>query len=726
MLLGFVSIATAGLGSQLANLTVRQGAVLRDEAEAILVSRRLVPTVRGRILDRKGRELAADKPSYDIAIDYKVITGYWVYKEARREAYKANREIWSRLDFDQKEALIQQYADSYEAKRIKLWDTICQAGNIEPEELEERRQTIIKRVQTIWSDVWGRRETPTSVREEFQPHTVLRSVPNDVAFAFRKLAKELPGIYVRPAKNRLYQYREMDVTIDRSSLVSVIAHDDPITISVEHVGDGLIGRLRDVWAKDLKEKPFRNKERELNLQGYLPGDLIGSSGIERAREEWLRGHRGRVITHRDTKIEERTSPVQGRDVRVSIDIALQARVRAIMDPALGLMRLQTWHSTNESMPMGEPLYGAAIVLDVATNEVMALVSTPTVERATDEDAFKEPEQTIKEEPATHAPKPSSVNRAIAGVYPPGSTVKPLVYAIAAQHGVLSDYMEEMYCNGALDRKNNRWRCWCYRPPEHQYIHGPVNPVVALAKSCNIFFYLCGKRMGPEPIVEGMRDWGFWRATDWGLYEEVGIPSRLRRDDWREKLKLTETHAMQMAIGQGQIAVPPIQVASAHAALARGGVWMPPILYLQDEEPTEIRNLELPSDVLWAALKGMYESGNNAHYGTGHHIGGLNRTQASPGGEPIINFPDATILAKTGTAQAPIQFDDKNRSGKHDEDETIWRAGSHGWYVALVRPKDETTAKYVVVVLVEYGGSGGRSAGPVVNQILYAMQAEGYL
>jgi cell division protein FtsI/penicillin-binding protein 2 len=117
------------------------------------------------------------------------------------------------------------------------------------------------------------------------------------------------------------------------------------------------------------------------------------------------------------------------------------------------------------------------------------------------------------------------------------------------------------------------------------------------------------------------------------------------------------------------------------------------------------------------------------YGTGHNIKLLH--------EPIINARGVTVWAKTGTAQAPPAFlNDTNQDGRivrtrHDpaRDEPIMDL-DHSWFVGLVGPKQSTGAraqpKYAVAVVVEYGGSGGRVAGPVANQIIHALQAEGYL
>jgi penicillin-binding protein 2 len=184
-------------------------------------------------------------------------------------------------------------------------------------------------------------------------------------------------------------------------------------------------------------------------------------------------------------------------------------------------------------------------------------------------------------------------------------------------------------------------------------------------------------------------------------------------------ELSQSNAIQMAIGQGPIAVPPMQVAAAHAALARGGYYLAPLLIRQRAEQQEARDLKLPPRVVHNALAGMYES-VHALRGTGRWL------QLESGREPIMNLEDLVIRAKTGTAQAPVQFIDANRNGRRDEGEVILRQGDHSWYVCHVQKPGEDRARFVVVVLVEYGGSGGRVSGPVANQVLHALKTEGYL
>lgn len=713
------------LGAQVINLTIAQGADRREAAERVLSSLRLVRTVRGTIVDRKGRVLAEDRPCFDIRVDYKVITGEWAYKQARRDAYRDHRADWGEISFDQREALIAQYRGPYDEQLDRLWRMMVDVGNLSSEELERRKRVIMSRVQAISADVTGRalarreretggpvelREVATTIAEERGDHALLPAVTDEVAFEFRKLVDELPGVSVVAARTRVYPYQRFEIDVMRDTLPTPMRADALHTVKVENVGGHFMGSMREVWAEDVQRRPFFLGRGERDLGGYLPGDRTGLGGVESAEEDRLRGLRGQVITRRDTGQQTRVKPAAGDDVQVSIDIRLQARVRALMDPGFGLMSVQPWHN-NDSTPLGTPLNGAIVIMEVDTGELLAMVSTPVPPARQHGKPYPD---------LTDDPNHPLSNRCLASVYPPGSTLKPIVYAIAATERLVG-WDEPIDCQGhLLPNLPGNYRCWGWRPAQGKFLrHGPLIPADAIARSCNIYFYSCGKKLGPDTLVRNLHQWGFGRATGIGLPEEVdGILPNLDGPNPRGR-ELSTSNAIMMGIGQGPIAVPPIQVAAAHGALARGGYYLAPLLIRNRAEQQQSRELNLPPRVVTNALQGMFESANESH-GTGHHL------TLESGREPIINLEGVTVRAKTGTAQAPVQFEDFNDNGRQDADEPIIRSGTHSWFVCHVAKPGETRASYIVTVMVEYGGSGGRVSGPVANQVLHALRAEGYL
>lgn len=724
LLMVLMLVGGAVLSFQLARLAILEGAVHQKNAERVLRRSTVIPTVRGTIYDRKGRPLAVDEPCADIAVDYQVITGEWVVTQARRRAYREYRGDWHSYSFDQRWARIEEFKPEYQQQVDQLWQAIMLQCDLSQKELDDRIRTIVQRVQAIRADVWERKslssqfegdqdvrlgEVVVTVAEEKQSHTIVPAVSDEVAFFFRKAADDLPGVTVIESKRRMYPFESAVVDLDRMSLPSPLKHRDPMTMTVEGVAVHLLGQMRDVWAEDVQQRPYRLADG-VDRGGYLPGDRVGVRGVEQTREDVLRGIRGRLVRQVDTGEESMETPVSGQDVTLTIDIALQARIQALMDPEFGLLQVQPWHSNNDS-ELGTPLTGSAVVMDARNGELLALVTTPSFSR----EQLRKDARTIVED----FDQPMA-NRPIGAIYPPGSTIKPIIYAIAASKGVIQTH-EVITCNGHYhpDRPN-QLRCWGWRPNLGMFHrHGPQRPSEAIANSCNIYFYACGQKLGPQRLIPALHEWGFGQSFDIGLPDEVaGIMPRLEGHNAPGRAPTTD-NAILMGIGQGPIAISPLQITTAHAALARGGRFLPPTLIRSDQRTPSYRDLGVSSAIIQEALTGMYDSAN-ATNGTSSHL------RLDGAREPIINLSGVEIRAKTGTAQAPVIWDDINKNGRIDEGERVIRRGNHGWYVAHVVPAGSTEARYIVTVTVEYGGSGGRVAGPVANQILHALHQEGYL
>ncbi|MDH3584073.1 MAG: penicillin-binding transpeptidase domain-containing protein, partial [Phycisphaerae bacterium] len=525
--------ATGVLGAQLFRLTVIDGAHHRSEAEKALSTRKLVTTARGTVYDRKGRILAQDQACFDIAVEYEVISGHWAYVRARKAAYRDYRETWGRMSFDEREAKVASYRAAFDADLDRLWSTVAQVAGVEPTELERRRATVIRKIQAVRSDVWDRRirrraaerQGPVELRsrrvtvaEENEAHALLPAVSDAVAFRFRQMADRLPGVQVIPSRTRRYPLRRLEVEVDRSVMPSPLREPDSIVIDVDRLGGHLMGTVREVHAEHVTARPFRPASGQIDLGGYLPGDMAGRGGVEEAEEQHLRGWRGMRSIRLDTQEKTLAPPRQGRPMELSIDIHLQARIRALLDPKLGLTKVQEWHK-NSHLPLGMPLNAAAVVMDVETAELLALVSTPVP-------PWPGP-AAAGENPASDPDRPF-VNRTIGSVYPPGSLLKPIVYCIAAQRGAIGS-AQEVDCQGhLLPDHPGRYRCWGWRPQEGYFLrHGPLPPVEAIARSCNIFFYTCGRNLGAEALVADLGRWGLGTAVGLGLPgESRGMLPRL--------------------------------------------------------------------------------------------------------------------------------------------------------------------------------------------------------
>jgi len=738
---------------RLGSWTLAKGPELRAEAEEYLVNWQWLPTRRGRILDRQGRVLAQDRPSFDVAVDYRVITGQWAVEQAKRRAKKLNREEWPKLSKAQRRDLIEQYLPDLEARLENMWTELCRLGGISRDELDQRINAVKKQVQAAAAayrknqlarlenkaiaagveDDIAPSQYNEPIAEETSPHVLLHDVDDETAFAFIRMtqgvdvdaddaAAPMPGVSVRYAGTREYPLSEMDVILDRSTFPGPLRTDQPLRLHVSGVGTHIVGWMRGkVFAEDNKGKSRLAPDGSPDRSFYLDGESIGSAGLERAAEADLRGLRGTRTVKLDTKEKVEIPPVHGGDVQLTIDTDLQAKIQALLSPEAGLTVVQPWHTArhlrDEELPRGVPTVGerlasAVVVLKVDTGEVLSMVSSPTFTR-----------QELREQPDAvyrDTVMMPSVNRAISQPYAPGSIVKPLVLCGATTDGKYSP-TEHIECTGHFFAdKPNMLRCWTEKQFQttHSILFGhDLDGSDAIMGSCNIFFYEMGRRLGVKGISEWFTKFGVGPdAQRWNLglgYEYEGALPDLARSG--------PTDGILLGIGQGQIAWTPMHAADAYATIARAGIKIRPRLRV--DAPVVTTDLHLDPRAVEQAITGLGRAASEPN-GTAHHI-----TVPTPSGDErevtfnVMKEPGIHVWAKSGTADASalvVQGSDGRKS--------IVRDGDHAWCVLLCGDEADGGArpKYAVAVVVDYGGSGGRVAAPIANQVVRLLIEDGYL
>lgn len=755
LMLAAVAIGLAAvMGLRAAHLTIGPGHSDRKQAaENKLRVPDLIPTIRGRIVDRRGRVLATDEPGWDVMVDYSVIVGAWAYDQGRRAARKAIGERWNELSRSRRDRLAQEHAKVYERQVAEMWHTLAAVGKVSMDDIERRRNSIRRRVQVMAAYLWEhwreRRmqelgepvaiaDVARPIAEQRQAHSVLRDISDRQRIVIQGFIAEAEHeqimyeqarrrddgpvedhralgiwrqVHLKRPRQRRYPHETLDVSIDRTTMPTPLRSDEPKKIEVEGVGLHVIGLMRDAWADDINARPF---DRQDDLGGYLDGDRMGSVGIEATAEQMLRGVRGWTIRHLDTGKIERQEPIAGRDVTITLDIQLQAYVQALMEPETGLMQVQPWHRKPDTPgpEVGTPLNGSAVVLDIETGHVLAAVSMPSM-----------PWRLLRDEPSVvydNKVDMPYLNRVVARPYQPGSTIKPLILCAATSAGVYA-LDDHIICRGYLDPGHpNRYRCWIFKVYRSQ--HGPLPPNEAIARSCNVFFYTLGRRMGSRRLVPWLSSFGLGSPTHCGLPGESGgdLPDMARANE-RNAPGFTQADAIFMGIGQGPVRWTPLQAADAYATIARDGQRISPTFLMDTSvDPTgnsdRIRkDLHINPAAIDQAILGLYGVVNES-FGTGRVIGQLNR-------EPIFNVENVTIYGKSGTAQAVphrVGIDDDG-DGFPDRYGPIVKQGDHAWFIAMIKPKGARKPTHLIVVVVEYAGSGGQVAGPIVNQIIHGLQ-----
>ena len=403
---------------------------------------------------------------------------------------------------------------------------------------------------------------------------------------------------------------------------------------------GYVGRDRPVMT---------NEVFHYNIMG-----MRGRAGLEQAADARLAGTPGgQLITVTVSGYKHSTTnraAIAGEDLHLTIDLALQQELERLL----------------------AGYRAAGVVLDPRNGDVLAMASLP----AFDPNAMS---PSISHEAWNRLQGDSRhplLNRALSGVYPPGSIFKPVVALAALAHGVSPE--ATFPCDGAFVLGGMRLRCWSRAG------HGALVLRQAIEQSCNPFFCALGVSLGIEPIRDMARQLGLGARTGVGIAgERAGlVPSdawkrRAERDAWRAG------DTANLSIGQGQLLVTPLQMAVYTAALANGGRVLRPRLLLDPARPDgECRNrLALPSGAIETVRLGLREV-VNAEHGTGKRAA----------------VPGLVLAGKTGTAEY----------GPRDQ------RRKHTWMIAFA-PFD--APRVALAILVEDGDSGGLTVAPMVRQLM---------
>ncbi|MBS3733580.1 MAG: hypothetical protein KGY99_01495 [Phycisphaerae bacterium] len=666
--MGLVGVVFLVVVARLGHLQLIAGASYRRQAAAALRSIELLPTRRGEILDRKGRILALDNPCYQFCLDYRFLTrdAKYVLRQKRRIALRNGVSML-------------RAAEIYRDRQARTWRLAAHIGDVSPQELRDRAQSIIRRVRRI-RDIVG-----TDVREQFQTHPVLVGLDEAAATQFEAKLDDMIGAQVRPGHMRWYPRGE----------------------TACHV----IGLTGEVGSEDLRRKGSRGETLSERLDEYLAGDTIGRMGIEKSCEAFLRGQRGyRKLKRRVGKapevLEQRLGE-PGGTVRLAIDIELQE----ILTQLFCELTAQR-NAVTGSWRGARPSNGAAAVVSIPEGDVLALVSIPTYDLNTYGKRFDELRDASVELPL--------LNRAVTRRYPIGSTAKPIT-AVAGLETRLQPPITpqtRFTCHGRIRVGNTHLHCWTHS--HGMPGHGALDLVGALMHSCNVYFYSVGRRVGLEQLCQWFARFGFARPPVASLPAAVSghVPTRRWLAQHKPGYRVARPFdACQVAIGQGFLGATPLHVASAMATIARGGVVVTPRLVLRG--PTFERHQEdlgVPAAHMTAIQRGLYKVVNER--------GGTAYKAFHVTGTPISGVD---VYGKTGTSTAtPPDLNGDNRLDARERrlKEMSWFAG-----FAVPRSGGSVTGRrgVSVAVVVEYTtGGGSRNAAPVAREAIRACREMGYI
>lgn len=535
--------------------------------------------------------------------------------------------------------------------KITLTDTETKEARMAPQ-----WQRLVRHIGMTDADREALEERLLGIRRRESPRLhqqilIREDLPREIMAVLKTHEHDLPGVEVVPVNVRFYP--------------------------AKHVGAHVLGYMREVDAEMLLE---------LRKNGYIEGDRIGATGLERAWESYLRGTRGkekiivdaRGVRHpaKDGIIEEpkKVEAIPGRDLRLTIDVEIQkAMVKAMR---------------------GE-LAGGAALIDIRTGRILGLVSKPSYDpnqlsgghgKKAIRDAFRR---------VFNDPLKPALDKTVSGAYPPGSTFKPYTALAALEKGLIEPRISAT-CRGYVRVGRRFFRC--------TQSHGPTNLHKAIAESCNVYFYTLVTDYGltMDMIAEmGMR-YGFGQKTGLGINAETS--GRMPTRAWmtmRNKGQFRLGFTLNAALGQGATTVSVLQLALSYAALANGGTLFQPQLVravetaggavVQEFSPRVRRRIKLDGahrKILDRALwGGVFEEGGTASKA---RIAGVD------------------MAGKTGSAQV-------SHKTRGADIEDIWYFNrDHAWFSGYA---PSTAPEVAIVVLIEHGGAGGKHAAPVAFEII---------
>ena len=414
---------------------------------------------------------------------------------------------------------------------------------------------------------------------------------------------------------------------------------------------------------------------------YRQGDFVGKNGLENIYESLLRGKKGYKevevdVSGRELKTLRKLPPESGNNLILTLDVKIQEELEKLMT------------ETAE-----QNMNGSVVVMKVQTGEIIAITSKPSF----DPNKFaagispKNWRDLVTDE--WHPLQ----NRSIHGQYPPGSTYKIVTAIAGLGEGVIKPDTS-IFCPGHFKLGRGRYRCW------KKSGHGFMNLHDALVQSCDVYFYTIGHRLGIDTIAKYAKRFGLGRSTRLGLSREKKglVPTtQWKLLNKKEPWQLGET--ISASIGQGFNLVTPIQQVIMMAAVANRGILLKPYLVKRIEGPEgQLRQEFFPEiigqigvdpDHLEQVRMALRDVVNGAR-GTGKKS----------------RLKNIIVSGKTGTAQV-VRMKSNEELEKGEAIPVKYR--DHAWFVAFAPYEKPVLA---VAIIVEHGGHGGATAGPIAGKI----------
>ena len=551
--------------------------------------------------------------------------------------------------------------------RLREWKTVPQRGIIE--------------------DYFGTKIAKNT--QVFQLHMIPEDVPN-LEELFFKLSKIID--FDKRAKTnlikRLKKRKPWDTIIISDNLswsefsrLNLFLHEmqgikPVIAVARKYLEDGssshIIGYVSEMSVKDLENSALL---REINV----PGLKTGKNGLEKSLNEEMIGQPGlqrfEVNAHgkriKELKLIQGTT---GKNYRTTLDIEVQKSASELL----------------------KDKSGSICIMDIYTGDLVAMVSSPTFDanKFVHGIASKDWQDLINNE------KKPLINKSIAGLYPPASTIKPLVALSALENDVISPNTTTE-CRGEIELYGHKYHCWKEKG------HGFMRLRNAIKQSCDIYFYEVARRLGVDRLAVTANKFGLGNKVLDILSEELTglVPST----KWKLKnigkgWLLGET--LLAGIGQGYFQVTPIQLCLMAAQLANGGHKIEPKIIYNEQA------LQPTIDASSKRFKQLYRNQENVKFVLDAQFGATNEPMGTSYGSRHVKS-EYIFAGKTGTAQIR-SITEEERELKLKQKDLPYKKRDHALFIAFAPYKNP---RYAFSIVIEHGGSGSSNAAPIAKKII---------
>ena len=521
----------------------------------------------------------------------------------------------------------------------------------------------------------------------FRLKTILNLSEKRIFYLKRKIAKQKPWEPIIVSDN---------LTWSEFSRINLFLHElpgvEPVVSVARLYPDNsaahLVGYVSQVSQKDLQKKQYL---KEMSI-----GIAVGKTGLENKLDEDIIGKVG-FQRYEVNAFGKRIKQIQidpgqaGENYRTTIDLDVQKfTAEIIKDKA-----------------------ASVCVMDIYNGDIITMASAPSFNPNSFVHGI---DKKYWESLISNEKKPLN-NKAIAGLYPPGSTIKTIVALSALENDVWNPN-KYITCNGLTELYGEKFHCWKKKG------HGPMNMRSAIQRSCDVYFYEVARILGVDRLSQTAKKFGLGKKVLNGFIEErEGV---VPNTAWKRKYigknwYLGET--LHSGIGQGYFQSTPLQLCLMTAQIANGGFEIKPSVLVNNNNnklreyikfKNENPNEPLPLDMIVANfdLKPLFRNQENINFVKDAMFAATNE----PGGTSYgsrLSDKKFMFAGKTGSSQVK-RFTERQRELEVKQEDIVYKDRDHALFVAYAPITDP---KYAISVVVEHGGSGSKSAAPIAKKVI---------